>query len=66
MEKQISIDDLLRKPEPKVVLPASKYDGEKVFTIPDDVFQNRCIHCKHKNAEKNVPIPLWAVHNPHY
>lgn len=68
MRNQITIDDLLCEAEPRekaVELPAP-VAGEKVFTIPDDVWETRCQLCRHKNAEKNVPIPLWAVHSPHY
>ena len=63
MIDQITIDDLLRKdePKPKIVIPVSKYDGEKVYTIPEDVWETRCIHCQHKNADENTPIPHWAM-----
>ena len=68
MRNQITIDDLLceAEPKPEVVIPVARYSGEKVFTIPDDVWETRCVYCKHKNAEENRPIPLWAVHNQHY
>ena len=68
MRHQITIDDLLYEAEPRtkaVELPAP-VAGEKVFTIPDDVWETRCQLCIHKNAEKNVSIPLWAVNSPHY
>ena len=61
MRNQITIDDLLCEPEKEVEIPVAA-GGEKVYTIPDDVWENRCKVCGHKNAEKNVPIPasvLW-------
>ena len=68
MNEQISMDDLMRaedKPE-KIVIPTSKYDGEKVYTIPEDVWKSRCRFCVHKNAEENVQIPAWAVYKRQY
>ena len=68
MDLQISIDDLLRKDEPpvKVEIPVARYENETVYMIPEDVWEGRCQKCVHKNAEKNLPVPLWAVHRPQY
>ena len=68
MRNQISIDDLLMETEEqkKPEIPVPKYDEEKVYTIPEDVWEKRCRFCVHKNAEDNIPIPLWAVHKPQY
>ena len=68
MIHQMSIDELITKEEPKVQIqiPIASYDGEKVYTIPDDVWNNRCQLCIHKTGSKNIPIPLWAVHKRQY
>lgn len=68
MIHQVSIDELIPKEEPKIEteIPFARYDGEKVYTIPDDVWETRCQLCIHKTGEKNVPIPLWAVHKRQY
>lgn len=68
MNRQISIDEFLRQqePEPKIVIPVSRYDGEKVYQIPQDVWETRCIHCEHKNGKENVQIPMWAIHKAQY
>ena len=60
------MDDLLRQTEPPVKIEIPVYNGEKVYTIPNDVWENRCQICVHKNAEENRPIPLWAVHKYQY
>lgn len=64
MRNQITIDDLLCEAEPRekaVELPAPA-TGERVLTIPDDVWETRCAYCVHKNAEKNIPIPARVVY----
>ena len=68
MNEQISMYDLMRAEEKpaKIVIPTASYDGERVYTIPNDVWEKRCRFCVHKNAEENVPIPLWAVHRRQY
>ena len=65
---QISIDEYLRQETEPVVVkaPAPLNEMETVFVIPDDVWENRCAYCVHKNASENVRIPLWAVHKPQY
>ena len=67
MMGQISIDDLLREKETpsKVVIPSSG-PGEKVYRIPEDVWETRCSLCVHKHAQENIEVPLWAVHKPQY
>lgn len=64
MDLQISIDDLLRKEEPpaKVEIPIARFETEKIYTIPDDVWEERCSICVHKNGAENIPIPMWAIH----
>ena len=68
MIHQISINELIPKEEPKreTEIPATRYDGEKCYTIPDDVWEGRCQLCIHKTGEKNIPVPLWAVHKRQY
>lgn len=68
MNRQMSIDDLLREDEPQVKIETltPQYDGEKIYQIPEDVWENRCRICVHKNAEENRPIPLWAVYKYQY
>lgn len=68
MNMQISMDDLLRAEEEprKVVIPVSRYDGERVYQIPADVWEKRCRYCVHKSADENRPIPAWAVHKDQY
>ena len=68
MNEQISMDDLLRAEEEprKVVIPTSRYDGEKIYTIPDDVWEKRCRFCVQKNGPENIQIPIWAVHKAQY
>lgn len=63
---QITIDDLLKEEKQKVEPPIVKAKGEKVYTIPDDVWRTRCQKCAHKNGEENIPIPLWAINKPQY
>ena len=70
MFNQITIDELLATSKP--LITAETMDapvaapGERVLTIPDDVWETRCIHCVHKNAEKNVPLPAWAAFKHRY
>ena len=66
MDRQISMDEYLRQDEPPAEIPAARDERETVFRIPDDVWNERCTHCVHKNAAVNIPIPLWAVHKPQY
>lgn len=68
MNLQISIDEYLRHEEPpaKIEIPVTKNEIGTVFKIPEDVWQERCQLCIHKNAEENIPVPLWAVHRPQY
>ena len=62
------MDDLLRKDEQKekIVIPVSDHEPGTVYKIPDDVWEDRCRLCIHKNAQENIPVPLWAVHKPQY
>lgn len=68
MQNQISIDELLRESEPpvKVEVPVARNETETVYSIPDDVFAERCKYCVHKMGSENIPIPLWAVHKRQY
>ena len=68
MNDQISIDDLLRAEEKpaKIVIPIAKYDGEKIYTIPEDVWEKRCRFCMHRRGLENIPVPIWAVHTVRY
>ena len=68
MDFQISIDDLLKADDPpvKVEIPVAKYENEKIYTIPDDVWTGRCRKCVHKNADENIPVPISAVHRQQY
>lgn len=68
MNLQISIDELLRQEEPpvKIEIPVARDEKETVYRIPEDVWEGRCQLCVHKNASKNIPIPLWAVHKPQF
>ena len=65
MNRQMTIDDLIVMEEPKVTIPEAAA-GEKVYRIPDDVWEGRCQLCVHKHAQENVPIPQWAVHKYSY
>ena len=65
MIRQISMDDLMKKEAQKVERPEPT-EGERVYTIPDDVWESRCSKCIHKNAAENIPIPIWAVHKRMY
>ena len=68
MDGQISIDELLTevKPREKVEIPKALYETTNVYRIPDDVWENRCRLCVHKNAEENVPVPRELVYRPQY
>lgn len=68
MIKQMSIDDFLHKTEPeaRIEIPIARSETEKIYTIPQDVWENRCQICVHKKAEENRPIPLWAVYSYQY
>lgn len=61
-ETQLSIFDALAENEPKreIVIPKAA-EGEKVYSIPEDVWRTRCRWCIHKKAEKNVPIPAGVI-----
>lgn len=65
---QISMDELLREEEPeiKIEIPVRQDDLEKAYTIPADVWANRCSICIHKNGPENIVVPLWAVYKPQY
>lgn len=65
---QISMDELLREEEQpaKAEIPVARYDGEKIFMIPEDVWENRCRLCVHKRGPENIHVPLWAVHKAQY
>ena len=64
-ELQMCFSDLIEDEPAKVTLLAVGIDG-KAYTIPGDVWENRCRFCIHKNAEENLPVPAWAVHKPQY
>ena len=60
MDRQMSIYELMPEEEPEVVLPQPAA-GERVYTIPQDVWENRCRICVHKRGEENIPMPKSAV-----
>lgn len=62
-ELQLCFTDLVAEEPEAVTLPEA--DG-KCYTIPADVWENRCRFCVHKHAEENKPVPMWAVHKPMY
>ena len=66
MIQQVSIYDVIAESEPKKEIHLPEIPGETVYTIPDDVWENRCRICIHKNAEKNAQIPISIVHKPYY
>lgn len=66
MERQISIDDYLRQTAPPVKIKIPMTAGDHCFTIPADVWENRCRLCMHKNAAENIPIPKAAAYKPYY
>jgi hypothetical protein len=68
MDGQISMDELLRNEEPpvKVEIPVAMFGDEKVYRIPDDVWEGRCKLCIHRNGAENIPVPIKAVHKPQY
>ena len=61
-ELQLSFSDLMAEEPETVTLP----EGGKCYTIPADVWENRCRFCVHKHAEENQPVPMWAVYKPMY
>ena len=65
-ELQLSIFDTEEPEKPKPVILPHVQAGEKVFSIPQDVWETRCVHCVHKNGKENWAVPLWAVHRPQY
>ena len=65
MNQQISMDELLKQ-EQEPIEPIYVRTGEKCYLIPDDVWENRCRLCIHKNAEKNALIPHRYVYKPYY
>lgn len=71
MNNQISIFEIMQEPknDPKEELKAQvpvSCESVTVYTIPDDVWETRCVHCVHKNADENIPVPIWAVHRHQY
>ena len=69
MNDQISIFELMTDTstphDHEIALP-SAYSGEKVYVIPDDVWENRCSKCIHKNGPENWPVPFGAVYRQQY
>lgn len=68
MIMQISMEELLQKDEPhiRIEIPVAQDGTEKIYMIPDDVWENRCQICTHKNGAENIPVPIWAVHKQQY
>lgn len=66
MIQQVSIYDVIAESEPKKEIHLPKIQGDRVYSIPDDVWETRCRICIHRNAEKNAPIPSSIVHKPYY
>ena len=64
--RQVSIYDVIAESEPEKEIHLPKIPGDRVYTIPDDVWESRCRICIHRNAEENAPIPISIVHKPYY
>lgn len=62
-EFQISFDDLMKDEPRKVEIPEPQ-QGEKVYIIPQDVWENRCRMCVHKNSSENIPVTLYMIEKP--
>ena len=66
MDNQISMFDLMVKPEEEIKIPEpSAYEG-KIYQIPDDVWENRCIHCVHKVGVNNIPMDIRTLESHRY
>ena len=65
--KQLSMFDAMAENETKreIVVPKAA-DGERVYSIPEDVWRTRCKYCIHKNAEKNAAIPASVIYRYSY
>ena len=59
--KQMSIYELMEKAEEKHVGEIPIQPGEKVYQIPDDVWETRCKWCVHRVKEENRKIPASVV-----
>lgn len=66
MNKQMTIFDAMAEMEPKPTVVIPKVEGERKYTIPDDVWRNRCQYCGHKQAEENAEIPISVIHKYAY
>lgn len=66
MIQQVSMYDVLAEGEPKKEIHLPEAPGERVYTIPEDVWATRCRICIHRNADKNAQIPISIVHKPYY
>ena len=62
---QISMFEIIAQAREPVTVPRPE-TGEKVYVIPDDVWENRCRYCAHKQAEENRPIPISIIHKYMY
>ena len=61
--KQVSMDELLREDKKEVLPPLV---GNRIFKIPDDVWENRCQICSFKMADKNIPCDMRMIEKPMY
>lgn len=68
MNHQITVNELLNQMERTEIteITIAGYAEDKVYMIPQDVWENRCSKCVHKNAMKNIPVPVGAVHKHQY
>lgn len=39
-------------------------DGDRLITIPDDVWKNRCKFCVHKCGNINFPVSVYSIDKP--
>ena len=67
MIQQIRMEEFLEdKEETNQELPYIPYCDEKTdaYRIPENIWENRCKYCIHKQGEKNLPIPKSEVYRP--
>ena len=62
---QISMFEIMAQAREPVTVPRPQA-GEKVYVIPDDVWENRCRYCAHKHAKENRPIPISIINKCFY
>ena len=60
MIKQITMYEVMNPDDD----PPPVATGDKVFRIPDEVWENRCRICVHKRADKNIPCDMAMIDKP--